>query len=96
MKNKEIKIAYNTAGPMFSVKNQEVESITLEGAVLDTFLRKYNQRPTFIFANIGTKNEISGLWNGVIGLVRYVFFLRLDCSPSLPTSRVKLCQTALD
>ena len=75
MKNKEIKIAYNKSPPFFDVKNQKVESATIEGAVLDTFLEKYNLRPTFIHAKQvwGTKNETSGLWNGVIGLVRIPF-----------------------
>ena len=75
MKNKEIKIAYTIAGPMFSVKNQEMDSNTLEGAVLDTFFDRYDLRPTFISANqvVGSKNETSGLWNGVYGLVRILF-----------------------
>ena len=69
MRNKEIKIACNTAEPY--INHQHMESATLEGAVLETFLEKYNLRPTFIHAKQiwGTKNETSGLWNGVIGLV---------------------------
>ena len=75
MKNREIRIAYTIAGPMFSVNNQKMESNTLEGAVLDTFFDRYNLRPTFISANqvVGSKNETSGLWSGVFGLVRIPF-----------------------
>ena len=75
MRNKEIRIAHNNVPPMFAVNNNEVDSDTLEGAVLDTFLEKYSLRPTFINAKQvwGIKNETSGLWDGVIGLVRFYF-----------------------
>ena len=94
MKNKEIKIAYNIGGIVFSVKNQEVESATLEGAVLDTFLEKYNLRPTFIHAKQvwGAKNEISGLWNGIYGLVRIpfqnMFLISLAVVPKLTLNTI--------
>ena len=72
MKNKEIRIAFNKAPPMFDVNEGKVESATLEGAVLDIFLEKNNLRPTFIHAKQiwGKQDETSGLWDGVIGLVR--------------------------
>ena len=72
MKNKEIRIAYNKSPPLFDVNNQQVDSATLEGAILDTFIEKYNLRPIFIHAKQvwGVRNETTGLWDGVIGLVR--------------------------
>ena len=75
VETKEIRISYNKASPLFAVNKEEVDSATIEGAVLDTFLKKYNLRPTFIHAKQlwGAKNETTGLWNGIIGLVRVYF-----------------------
>ena len=75
MKNKEIRIAYNKSPPLFTVNNLKVDSATLEGAVLNTLFEKYNLRPTFTHAKQvwGVKNETTGLWDGVIGLVRVSF-----------------------
>ena len=75
MRNREIRIAYNKSPPLFDVNNLKVDSATLEGAVLDTFLEKYSLRPSFVHGKQrwGGKNETSGLWDGVIGLVRESF-----------------------
>ena len=70
--SREIRIAYNRLPPLFDVINQEVDSTTLEGPFLETFLEKYDLRPTFVNANYnwGSKNETSGIWDGLIGLVK--------------------------
>ena len=92
METKEIRISYNKASPLFAVNKEEVDSATIEGAVLDTFLKKYNLRPTFIHAKQlwGAKNEKTGLWNGIIGLVRVYFENTLYLSFRLATIRLIL------
>ena len=77
MRNKEIRISYNTGPPYFDINNGIIEHTFLEAPILTTFLEKYSLRPIFNFAQQkwGSQDKSSGIWNGVVGLVGNMLLL---------------------
>ena len=75
LKNREIRIAHNINPPFFTVNNGVIDQTTLEGSYLTTFLDRFSLHPSFVFAQQvwGVQNKSSGIWNGIIGLVRKTF-----------------------
>ena len=74
MKNKEIRIVHNMLPPYFAVNNGTIDQTTLEGPILKTFLERFSLRPSFQFAHQvwGIQNKSTGIWNGIVGLVRNI------------------------
>ena len=78
VRKKEIRIAHNMLPPYFAVHNGSIDQTNLESPFLQTFLEKFSLRPSFLFAQQvwGSLNKTSGIWNGILGLVRYIFKTR--------------------
>ena len=74
MKNKEIRIVHNMLPPYFAVNNGTIDQTTLEGPILKTFLERFSLLPSYQFAHRvwGIQNKSTGIWNGIVGLVRNV------------------------
>ena len=74
LKNREIRIAHNMLPPYFAVHNGTIDQNNLESPFLQTFLDKFSLRPSFFFAQQawGSLNKTSGIWNGIVGLVRHI------------------------
>ena len=67
-----LKIAYNNESmPYFDLKDGNADVDTLEGAVLQIFLDKNNIQPVYMYGHYewGSMDPLSGLWNGVVGMV---------------------------
>ena len=79
MRNKELRIACNVLHPFFVVKDETIDMTTLESPFLQTFLERFSLHPSFHFAQQkwGSKNKSSGIWNGVVGMVRKLLLLIL-------------------
>ena len=76
MKNKPLRIAYNIWQPYFATADEgELDTTTLESIFLETLLEQHNLMPIWVDAgqSWGGKDKITGLWNGVVGLVRKIF-----------------------
>ena len=60
--------------PYFDLKDDKADTDTLEGAVLQLFLDQNHVEPFYMYGNYewGSIDPITGLWNGVVGMVRYV------------------------
>ena len=59
--------------PYFDLTGGQAAVDTLEGAVLQLFLDKYEISPVYMYGNYqwGSLDPHTGLWNGVIGMVGY-------------------------
>ena len=70
MQNKKLRISYNKWLPFFSSENNQINTDTIEGNAIDTFINKYSVTSEWKFENLtwGKKDE-NGTFNGVIGRV---------------------------
>ena len=71
---RQLRVAYNNESlPYFDLKEGQADVSTLEGAVLQLFLDKYQISPVYMYGNYewGSLDPETGLWNGVVGMVGY-------------------------
>ena len=70
IQNKKLKISYNKWLPFFTSENNQINTDTIEGNAIDTFIKKHNLTTEWEFENFkwGNKDE-NGTFNGVIGRV---------------------------
>ena len=85
LRNKELRIAHNMLPPNFLVHNGTIDQTTLESPFLQTFIERFSLSPLFFFAQQtwGSRNKTSGIWNGVVGLVRHLIFSLYSYKPIL-------------
>ena len=70
------------------VRDGAADTDTLEGFVLQLFIDKHNITPIYMYGNYewGSIDPLTGLWNGVVGMVWYKQILQqsyIDSSKNL-------------